>query len=80
MVLFTTIFHNGGTTSSCLRRSFTTEEQRFFVCDNLLGQRYTDFCFSAIICTPLCLELFVRCVCKLPLQFVRLEFTCCFNV
>ena len=81
MVFFTTIFQGGGTTPSCLRQFVTTEEQRFSVSDNLSGRRYTNFCFSAIICTSVCVELFVHCVCKLPLQFVRLEFTCCcFNV
>ena len=79
VVLFATIFHGRGTTSSYLRRSFTMEEQHFSICDDLSWRRYNDFCFSAIICTSICLELFVSCVCKLPLQFVRLEFTCCFN-
>ena len=80
VVLFATIFYGGGT-SSCLQRSFTTKEQRFSVYDDLSGRRYTNFCFSAIICTSVCVELFVHCVWKLPLQFVRLEFTCCcFNV
>ena len=80
VVLFATIFHGGGM-SSCLQRSFTMEEQRFSVCNDLSERRYTDFCFSAIICTSVCVELFVHCVWKLPLQFVRLEFTCCcFNV
>ena len=81
MVLFATIFQGRGTTSSCLRRFVTMEEQRFSVSDDLSELRYTDFCFSAIICSFVCVELFVHCVCKLPLQFVRLEYTCCcFNV
>ena len=80
VVLFATIFQGGGTTSFCLRRSVKTKEQHFSVSDDLSGRRYTDFCFSAIICTSVCIELLVHCVCKLPLQFVRLEFTCCFNI
>ena len=59
---------------SCLRRSFTMEEQRFSICDDLSWRRYTNFCFCAITCTSVCVELFVSCICKLPLQFIRLEF------
>ena len=68
VVLFATIFQGKGTTSFCLQRSVTTKEQHFSVSDDLSGRKYTDFCFSAIICTSVCVELFVHCVCKLRLQ------------